>query len=99
MACAGPSAARVPVPAAFWRRHKDEAAALDRFDGFAGQARDGSVQLRLGHGTSFRENGKWAREASAFFGQMYYVAVCAFSVLCRAGYVRRARSRARPGKT
>jgi hypothetical protein len=48
-------AARVPMPTAFWRRHKDEAAALNRFDGFARQARNGSVQLWLGHGTSFRE--------------------------------------------
>jgi hypothetical protein len=49
------AAARVPVPATFWRRHIGKAAALNRFDGFARQARDGSVQLWLGHGTSFRE--------------------------------------------
>jgi hypothetical protein len=75
------AAARVPVPAAFWRRHKDEAAALNRLDGFAGQARDGSVQLWLGHGTSFRENRKRARGDFALFWS---------DVLCGGVWVKRA---------
>ena len=70
MARANPGVATARVPTAvptFWRRHIGEAAALDRFDGFAGEARDGAVQLWLGHGTSFRENRKRARGDTAFF--------------------------------
>jgi hypothetical protein len=71
MARANPGVAAARVPAAvprFWRRHIGEASALDGFDGFASQARDGSVQLRLGHGISFHENRKRGREEAAFFG-------------------------------